>query len=56
MPNYLVTSPDGKQFSVTAPPGATETDAINYLRQNLEGTGSGNNAQSAFAPLEENYL
>lgn len=35
MPNFLVTSPDGRKFNITAPEGATHEDAINYARNNL---------------------
>lgn len=32
MPQYIVTSPDGRKFKVNAPEGATQQDAINYIR------------------------
>ncbi len=34
MPQYHVTSPDGKTFEVNAPDGATEQDAIKYVMDN----------------------
>jgi hypothetical protein len=34
MPQYDVTGPDGRVFSVNAPDGATEQDAIGYVRDN----------------------
>lgn len=32
MPDFNVTSPDGKQFRVTAPDGASEADVLNYAQ------------------------
>lgn len=32
MPRYHITSPDGKEFEIDAPEGATEEDAVNYLQ------------------------
>src|ERR1700752_4927028 len=34
MPTYDVTSPDGKKYRVTAPEGATQQDAIQYVQKN----------------------
>jgi hypothetical protein len=33
MPNFLVTSPTGEKYRVTAPEGASEEDAIDYVRR-----------------------
>lgn len=33
MPKFLVTAPDGSQYEVNAPEGATEADAIDYIRK-----------------------
>jgi hypothetical protein len=35
MPQFLVTSPEGKKFQVTAPEGATQADAIAYIQNNI---------------------
>ena len=32
MPNYRITSPDGRTFNVNAPEGATKEDAIAYIQ------------------------
>lgn len=32
MPRYHIISPDGKEFEIDAPDGATEEDAVNYLQ------------------------
>ena len=32
MPNYLVTSPDGKKFKITAPEGATQDQVLSYAK------------------------
>ena len=32
MPNYLITSPDGKKFKVTAPEGATQDQVLAYAK------------------------
>ena len=34
MPKYMVTSPDGKEYEVNAPEGATEQQAIDYVKTN----------------------
>lgn len=34
MPQFVVTSPEGKKFRVNAPEGATQQDAINYIMSN----------------------
>jgi hypothetical protein len=34
MPKYHLTSPDGKQYEVDAPEGASEQDAIEYVQKN----------------------
>ena len=39
MPTFEVKSPDGKTYTVNAPDGATEADAIAYVQSNLHGTG-----------------
>lgn len=33
MPKYRVTSPDGQQFEINAPEGASEADALEYAKQ-----------------------
>jgi len=35
MPTFMVTSPDGKQHKVTAPEGATQEDAIAYVKNSV---------------------
>jgi hypothetical protein len=34
MPKYHITSPDGKEYEIDAPEGATEQDAISYIQKN----------------------
>lgn len=34
MPKFMVTSPDGKEYEVNAPEGATEQQAIDYVKTN----------------------
>lgn len=34
MPTYLITSPDGRKFRVTAPAGASKEDVLRYAQQN----------------------
>jgi len=38
MPTYEVTSPDGKKYRVEAPEGATQSDAIDYIRRQRSGS------------------
>lgn len=40
MPNFVVMSPDGRKFNITAPDGATQDDAIAYAQKNLSSTPS----------------
>jgi len=35
MPTFEITSPDGKKYRVEAPEGATQDDAVNYVKNNL---------------------
>lgn len=37
MPNYKITSPDGKTYNITAPEGATADQALDYFKQNWSG-------------------
>lgn len=32
---YEITAPDGQKYRITAPPGATEADAVNYVKTNI---------------------
>ncbi len=34
MPTYIVTAPDGKEYEVDAPQGASEADALTYFKKN----------------------
>jgi len=36
MPTFVVTSPDGKQYEVNAPDGATEQQAIDYIKSSYQ--------------------
>lgn len=36
MPKYLIKSPDGKSFEVSAPEGATQDQVLNYAKQQFE--------------------
>lgn len=45
MPRYEVTSPDGQRYEVNAPEGATEQDAIAYIKNQQQGE-----PQQAVAP------
>lgn len=36
MPTYRITSPDGKNYEITAPEGATQEDALAYVQQHHE--------------------
>jgi hypothetical protein len=36
MTEYLITSPEGKQFRITAPEGATKEQALDYFKQNYK--------------------
>lgn len=40
MPTYIITAPDGKEYEVNAPEGATEQEILGYARQNTERQGS----------------
>lgn len=44
MPTYIVTGPDGREYEIEAPDGATEADVLAYAQQNY---------QSADAPQAE---
>lgn len=35
MPQFVVTSPDGRKYRVNAPAGSTQADAIAYVQQNI---------------------
>ena len=41
MPKYIITSPDGDEFEVTAPDGASEDDVLSYARANFDTAASG---------------
>ena len=47
MPKFIVTAPDGSKYEVNAPDGATEMDAIDYVRKN---PAVGPNAKAAEGP------
>ena len=34
MPTYVVTAPDGKEYEITAPEGATQEQVLAYAQQN----------------------
>jgi len=36
MPNFRVTSPEGKSYIVTAPEGATEKEILSYAQNNFD--------------------
>lgn len=38
MPKFVVTAPDGQRYEVNAPEGASESDAIAYVRKNMAPT------------------
>lgn len=40
MPTYHVTTPSGQTYEVNTPHGASENDAIAYVRDNVEGNGA----------------
>lgn len=33
---YVITAPDGKKYKITAPPGASQADAMNYVKSNID--------------------
>jgi len=35
MPVYVITSPDGQEFEITAPDGATQEQVLAYAQQNM---------------------
>lgn len=35
MPKFIITAPDGQKYEVNSPQGATESDAISYVQNNL---------------------
>lgn len=37
MPNYVVTGPDGRQYRITAPEGATQDEVLAYVQANAGG-------------------
>jgi hypothetical protein len=37
MPTYIVTGPDGKEYEITAPEGATEDQVLKYAQENFTG-------------------
>lgn len=43
MPQFIVTSPDGRKFQVNGPEGSTQEDAINYIK----------NSQASAQPTEQ---
>lgn len=47
MPTYVVTSPDGKEFEVNAPEGATQEQVLKYAQENFS---------SAAKPTERSFL
>jgi hypothetical protein len=51
MPKYVVTGPDGKEYEVDAPEGASEQQIIEYVRANYAGAAAP--APAAAAPKEE---
>src|SRR5258708_28901813 len=53
MPEFLVTSPDGKQYRVRGPDGATQQDALRQVQQKL-GTGGGADADTIAPTRTEN--
>ena len=58
MTDFIVTSPDGAKYKVTAPPGKTEQDALAYVKQNHDqlkalpppGPAGGPEAEAEFGP------
>lgn len=67
MPNYTVTSPDGKKFRVTAPDGATQEEVLAYAQGQFSQTKplaetnpgeydpSSKEFQSKYGPLSSNF-
>lgn len=37
MPQYVITSPDGRKFKITAPEGATKEEALQFAKSQFEG-------------------
>lgn len=56
MPNFLITSPDGRKFNITAPDGATQEDAINYAKNNLGNNSPANPAASQNPSSDLSFL
>lgn len=50
MPKFVVTAPDGKEYEVNAPEGASEQQIIDYVRNNYAGAAAP--APAAAAPSE----
>ena len=40
MPTYIVTGPDGREYEIEAPDGATEADVFAYAQQNYQSAGT----------------
>ena len=46
MPAYIITAPDGKEYDVDAPEGATEQDALSYIQKQFNPSSPANIAVS----------
>jgi len=53
MPNYLVTSPDGKKFKITAPEGATQDQVLAYAKAHWGSLGGNQPAAPSPAPEQK---
>jgi hypothetical protein len=50
MPKYRITTPEGEKFEITAPEGASESQALDYFKQNYKPT-----AKSTSTPKEKEF-
>jgi hypothetical protein len=53
MPKFRVTAPDGQTFDVDAPPGATEAQAIEYVKSQYQAKPKGNDLSDTLTQIDK---